>query len=99
MLTIYLYSAIIEVSFLKGRDTMTKSKAQLEATKRYESKTYDSIRLLLPKGTKDRIKATGYSVNGFISKAVLNALDLQPLPRDQIGNTDPDATTTTTTTE
>ena len=71
---------------------MTKSKAQLEATKRYESKTYDSIRLLLPKGTKDRIKTTGFSVNGFITKAVLNALDLQPLPRDQMDNADPDTT-------
>lgn len=54
---------------------MAKSKAAQQATKRYQDKAYDSIHLLLPKGTKDRIKATGSTVNGFINRAVLQALD------------------------
>lgn len=53
---------------------MVKSKAQQEATKRYEAKAYDSIHLLLPKGTKERIRLTGQSVNGFITKAVIDRL-------------------------
>lgn len=53
---------------------MPVSKAAQEATKRYEKRNNDVIRLLLPKGTKDRIKATGESVNGFINRAVLDRL-------------------------
>ena len=53
---------------------MVKSNAAMQATRRYESKNYDAVRLLLPKGTKDKIKATGESVNGFITVAVLHRL-------------------------
>lgn len=54
---------------------MTKSRAAMEATRRYESNNYDNVRVLLPKGTKDRIKATGATVNGFINRCVLSQLD------------------------
>lgn len=54
---------------------MVKSKAAVEATRRYEDKNYDQIRLLLPKGTKDRIKNTGESVNGFINRLIKIELD------------------------
>ena len=58
---------------------MTKSKAAIEATQRYEAANYDNVRVLLPRGTKDRIKATGATVNGFINRAVLEKLDtIQP---------------------
>ena len=53
---------------------MPVTKAAQEATRRYEAKNNDVIRLLLPKGTKDRIKATGSTVNGFINRAVLDRL-------------------------
>ena len=53
---------------------MSKSKAAQEATKRYQDKAYDKTLVLLPKGTKDRIKATGATVNGFINRAVLDRL-------------------------
>lgn len=54
---------------------MTKSKAAIEATRRYEAKNYDRVNLLLPKGTKDQIKATGESVNGFINRLVKAELE------------------------
>ena len=54
---------------------MPVTKAAQEATRRYEAKNNDVIRLLLPKGTKDRIKATGSTVNGFINRAVLDRLN------------------------
>jgi len=60
---------------------MVKSKAAMQATRRYESQNYDIVRVLLPVGTKDRIKATGSTVNGFIVRAVQAALDnVQAVP-------------------
>jgi len=62
---------------------MAKSKAAQQATKRYQDKAYDSVHLLLPKGTKDRIKATGETVNGFINRAVEDRLEAMNIPVDQ----------------
>lgn len=53
------------------------SEAKVKANKRYEDKAYDRLSVLLPKGTKDRITATGSTVNGYISSVVLAALDDQ----------------------
>ena len=53
---------------------MAKSKAAMEANRRYEAKTYDRILVLFPKGTKSLIQATGFSVNGFIKMATLEKL-------------------------
>ena len=57
---------------------MKPSKAQREATYRYDKKVYDRILVRLPKGTKDRISAAaaenGESVNAFINQAVMAAL-------------------------
>ena len=58
---------------------MAKSKAAQEANRRYESKAYDRILVLFPKGTKAMIQATGSTVNGFIKMAVKEKLQaLQP---------------------
>ena len=62
---------------------MVKSKAAMQATRKYESQNYDIVRVLLPVGTKDRIRATGSSVNGFIVKAVKTALDNVQAAPDQ----------------
>lgn len=59
---------------------MVKSKAAQEATRRYEAKHNDIVRVLFPKGTKDRIKLTGDSINGFIVKAVLSRLEELNIP-------------------
>ena len=53
---------------------MTVSQAQMKATRKYEKENYDRVLVLLPKGTKDKIKATGDTVNGFISSAVMDKL-------------------------
>lgn len=45
------------------------------ATAKYTKSHYDSGNVKLPKGTHDRIRATGSTVNGFISRVVLAALD------------------------
>lgn len=58
-------------------DNITVSKAAQRATEKYKKENYDRILVLLPKGTKERIQATGETVNGFINKAVLERLEKQ----------------------
>ena len=55
---------------------MPVSEAQKRATAKYEKENYDKVLVRFPKGTKDRINATGAdSVNSYIINWVLNALD------------------------
>ena len=53
---------------------MAVTKAQKEATARYEAKAYDKILLRLKQGKKEEIevqaKAAGESINGYISAAI-----------------------------
>lgn len=58
---------------------MAVSQAQIKAVRKYEKAHYDSVSLQLPKGTKDKIKSTGESINGFIVKAVLEKLEKEGL--------------------
>lgn len=51
------------------------SKAQMEATARYEKENYDKVLVRFPKGTKDKIANTGKSLNGFIVEAVNEKLN------------------------
>lgn len=63
----------------------TKAKAttaHMRATAKWEATNYDKVLIRFPRGTKDRIKATGQSVNGFTVAAVLNALDSTQAPPD-----------------
>lgn len=54
---------------------MSVSEAQKRATAKYEKEKYDKILVRFPKGTKDRIKEKGCSLNSFISDAVIEKLD------------------------
>lgn len=64
---------------------MAVTKAQKEATKRFEDKKYDKVLLRIPKGKKDEIKAfaenQGYSLNGFINEAIEEKMQ-QPAPTE-----------------
>lgn len=53
---------------------MAVSRAQAEATKKYEEKKYDKVLVRLPKGTKEKIQATGESINGFINRLIREEL-------------------------
>lgn len=61
---------------------MTVSKAQKSATAKYESKAYDKVLVRMPKGRKDEIQVfaaqTGESVNGFINRAIGEAMGESP---------------------
>lgn len=58
-------------------------KKQNEAIK----ENYDRVSVTLPKGTKERIKATGESINGFIIRSVLADLDRM---EGKVGQTGPE---------
>ena len=53
-------------------------KTSTAAKERYNTKTYDDIRLRVPKGEKDKIQAFaeahGESLNGFINRLISEAM-------------------------
>lgn len=51
------------------------SAAHMRATAKWEEKTYDKVLLRLPKGTKALITGLGATVNGYINRAVADALE------------------------
>lgn len=57
---------------------MATSKAQQKAQNKWIAKAYDRINLTVPKGRKDEIQTfaaqTGESVNGFINRAIGEAM-------------------------
>lgn len=57
-------------------------KNSYESIKRYEDKAYDKVLVRMPKGRKDGIQTfaaqTGESVNGFINRAIGEAMGESP---------------------
>lgn len=57
------------------KEKFNKTKYQNE----YISKNYDSLRIVVPKGKKAKIKAyadsKGESINGFVNKAIDKAME------------------------
>lgn len=57
-------------------------KNSYESIKRYEDKAYDKVLVRMPKGRKDEIQIfaaqTGESVNGFINRAIGEAMGESP---------------------
>lgn len=58
---------------------MAVSKAQQKAVNKYMRENYDEIKVRVSKGIKDKIKAhaesRGESVNGFINRAIDEAME------------------------
>ena len=58
---------------------MPASKAQQKAVAKYMRENYDVFQIRMPKGRKDEIKAhadaQGESVNGFINRAIREAME------------------------
>ena len=50
-------------------------KKQLNRQNQFIADNYDRVSVTLPKGTKEEIKASGYSINNFINIAVQEKLD------------------------
>ena len=65
---------------------MSVSKAQQKAVHKYVKNNYDRVSLMLYKGQKDIVKAhaerQGETLNGFINRAIAEAMECEgePLP-------------------
>lgn len=61
---------------------MAVSKAQQKAVSKYMKENYDEVKVRVPKGRKDEIQIfaaqTGESVNGFIKRAIGEAMGESP---------------------
>lgn len=61
---------------------MAVSKAQQKAVSKYMKENYDEVKVRVPKGRKDEIQIfaaqTGESVNGFIKRAIAEAMGESP---------------------
>lgn len=51
------------------------NKTYSEYLRDYRKVKYDELRILTPKGTKERIRKTGKTVNAFVNELVLKELD------------------------
>lgn len=60
------------------REVISMGKTSNAVKDRYNAKTYDDIRLRVPKGEKERIQtfaeARGETVNGFINRLIAEAM-------------------------
>lgn len=62
---------------------MTVSEAQKRATAKFEKERYDKVLTRFPKGTKERILATGgESLNSFIISAVNEKIEREALKHE-----------------
>ena len=65
-----------------------------KAVNKYNSANYDSLRIVVPKGQKDKIKAhaekRGESINGFVGRAISETMQRDALELPGAGQTDPD---------
>lgn len=56
-----------------------QGKASTRAKNKYNATNYDSLRIVVPKGKKAKIKAfadsKGESINGFVNRAIDEAMD------------------------
>lgn len=59
-----------------------QGKASTRAKNKYNAANYDSLRIVVPKGKKDKIKAyaesKGESINGFVNRAIDEAMEAKP---------------------
>lgn len=64
------------------------SEAQRRAVANYQEKV-DRVNCRFPKGTKQRIEATGESINGFIIRSVIAELERLEGKAEQTGTEEP----------
>lgn len=57
------------------KKAVERARKQYARQNKFLAENYDRQTVTLKKGTKDRIKATGESVNGFINRLVMAELD------------------------
>nr|DAU67237.1 MAG TPA: Alginate and motility regulator [Bacteriophage sp.] len=79
---------VLWYNIYKGGGQMAISKAQQKAVTKYMKENYDEVKVRMPKGQKEVVKAhadkhDGGSVNAFINRAITNQME-----RDNSSSTD-----------
>ena len=69
---------------MSGTEAQKRLEKQYKRQNEYIKNAYDRISVTLPKGTKERIQATGESVNGYITRLVLEDLESQEQNADNL---------------
>lgn len=59
---------------MTGKEAKKRLEKQYKRQNEHIKENYDRVSITLPKGTKDRIKSTGESINAYISRLVLEDL-------------------------
>lgn len=60
---------------MTGKEAKERLEKQYKRQNEHIKENYDRISITLPKGTKERIKSKGESINGYITRLVLDDLD------------------------
>lgn len=60
---------------MNGTDAQKRLEAQYKRQNEFIKNSYDRISITLPKGTKERIKALESSINGYITRLVVEDLE------------------------
>ena len=60
---------------MTGKEAKERLEKQYRRQNEHIKENYDRISITLPKGTKERIKSKGESINGYITRLVLDDLD------------------------
>ena len=79
---------VLRYNIYKGGGQMAISKAKQKAVTKYMKENYDEVKMRMPKGQKEVVKAhadkhDGGSVNAFINRAITNQME-----RDNSSSTD-----------
>ena len=62
---------------------MTQSAAHIRAVAKYNAKTYDQLKISVPKGWKDRVKAAADEVGESMTKYIVNATEARLAELDE----------------
>ena len=60
---------------MTGKEAKERLEKQYKRQNEHIKENYDRISITLPKGTKERIKSKGESINGHITRLVLTDLE------------------------
>ena len=60
---------------MTGKEAKERLEKQYKRQNEHIKENYDRISITLPKGTKERIKSKGASINGYITRLVLTDLN------------------------
>ena len=60
---------------MTGKEAKERLEKQYRRQNEHIKENYDRISITLPKGTKERIKSKGESINGYITRLVLADLN------------------------